>query len=584
MSGREVLGAVAASLELVKVAKSCLSTFNDLRRVDIQEKEQKELQFHFIVQGLKFDRWCSHLGIQGMFDLSETDAKQWKRLNQVTAFEGVLQSQLRFKNRDLARLILSILKDINGKFSDAEVILAKYSETPPDAMVIAAAPASSKNKLSRGWNKFSRKSKEEPVPLGNVSAGDVSISKQSVGRQLYTGVHWVTSHKSTVTQLLEGVRNINHSLVELLQSTMQNQVSRQADLAVLDNVTHHTTGLAQSLPEGSDIRALARMRQWQVCEQKESDSDVSSTGSARSGTTLVDDTRAIRPNTYSPQDFKRNTLKIGDSRSLSVLNEESVVVEWKYYTKAHPFRIEQSFRLADLVKLLNQNELYRKFQALPCRGLVSDNENSRVGIVFTTGAPTTTKVKTLQDIIRSRPTPPPVGERFAMAERLALSIHNLHSVQWLHKGIYSDNARQHSVLTMLKTLTEMSQIICFEEPRGVKPKEALNRLDSTSEADIVEERPGKPSSLHLKVAPKPLPSLYLLGWDLSRPDHPSELSESISISTLGFLNRKEMIQMYTHPEAMASSSLSTKRARYRPQFDIYSLGVRRFLSLCFLVV
>jgi hypothetical protein len=88
----EVLGAVAASLELVKVAKSCLSTFNDLRRMDIQEKEQKELLFHFIVQGFAFDRWCSSLGIQGMLDLSEQDSKQWEQLIQVAAFEEILQS------------------------------------------------------------------------------------------------------------------------------------------------------------------------------------------------------------------------------------------------------------------------------------------------------------------------------------------------------------------------------------------------------------------------------------------------------------------------------------------------------------
>lgn len=137
---------------------------------------------------------------------------------------------------------------------------------------------------------------------------------------------------------------------------------------------------------------------------------------------------------------------------------------------------------------------------------------------------------------------------------------------------------------MLETLTEISQIICFEEPKDDKPKEALNGLNSTSETDVVAEKPDKTVSSHLKVAPNPLPSLYLLGWDLSRPDHPSELSESISISTLGFLNRKEMIQMYTHPEAMASSSLSTKRARYKPQFDIYSLGVRNLSSHCFPVV
>jgi hypothetical protein len=125
--------------------------------------------------------------------------------------------------------------------------------------VTISAPASTKSKFSRGWDRIARKSKESPVPQSNISTSDMSISKQSVGKKLCSSAHWVASDKSTVTELLKNVKHINESLVELLQSSAQSQVSRQTDLAVLDTISHHPSGTAQSLPEGIDIRALASM-------------------------------------------------------------------------------------------------------------------------------------------------------------------------------------------------------------------------------------------------------------------------------------------------------------------------------------
>lgn len=69
-----------------------------------------------------------------------------------------------------------------------------------------------------------------------------------------------------------------------------------------------------------------------------------------------------------------------------------------------------------------------------------------------------------------------------------------------------------------------------------------------------------------------LPKFFLVGWDLSRPDHPSELSETLSISTVGYQNSLEATLMYSHPDIQAGIGTG-KRPRYRPQYDIYSLGL-----------
>ncbi|KAI1419577.1 hypothetical protein F5Y12DRAFT_231993 [Xylaria sp. FL1777] len=550
VTGLEILGGVAASLELVKVAKSCLSTFNELRHADIQERDQGDMQFHFIVQGLKFDNWCSSLGIQSMFELSDISLDQWQQKNKVKEFGDLLQSQLRFRNESLATQVLRTLRSMDQKFSEAEKLMVKYafSTAAQDHSDITVKG----RKLHVKWPKLSRKTKEASLPSSDTSTDDFNSTKSKIGHSI-SNVQWVTTDKSTAQELLKSIEKVNESLVDLVQSVLQAQINRQTDLAVLDSVDHHAHTITQSLPEGSDVRALANMRLWQVREQRESE-DASSTYSG-TGFRADADTRPI---TYSMQDFKKNTIRIGDSRSFSVLSGESVVVEWKYFNKERQFQVEQSFRLADLVRLLNKNQLYKKFQALPCKGYVTDNENLRVGMVFSTGLSSTMTIQSLQTVINSTQAAPPVGERFAMARRLVLAIHNLHAVRWLHKGIRSDN------------------ILCFQDAKNITAKvfDEKKAVNLSNKADPVEDRAiPLASNPPLTKAPDPLPPFYLLGWDLSRPDHPSELSESISVSTLGLQTKRDMIRMYTHPDVFSAEQQQGKRRRYHARWDIYSIGL-----------
>ena len=549
-TGLDILGAVAASLELVKIAKSCLSVFNDLRRVDQQSKDQQELHFRLVTQGLKFERWCATLRVQDMIGLLESNPKGWRQTKEFENFEEVLKSQLRFKNEDMARLTLDILRNMKQKFDEAEKIFTKYSEPKPRAI-----PEPTKSKLNLRWNRLSRRVNGTLSSNQDPSIGDADDAK-SRRTQLYSTARWISTDKSTATKLLLSLEKINESLVDLLQSDLQKQIGRRTNLAILDNNDYHTLGLAQSLPEGSDdLKALASMKQWQVRQQSEIREDISS---SRASIMLNDEPSNNRVHTYPVQDFKRGTLGIGDSRSLSWLDGQSVIVEWKYYSRDHPFGIEQSMRIASLVILLNRNNLFNKFLALPCKGLVNDNDNSRIGIVFAIGEPSATVAKPLHEFVHSTSTaPPPVGDRFSLAKSLALSLHHLLSVQWLHKSIRSDN------------------IICFQSRSTTNVADHPKRsIADPGETDIVEESVKSASATNSPMTgpPAPLPPFSLLGWDLSRPDHPSELSETLSISTSGFQTKREIIQMYSHPDIL-STTASGKHARYRAQYDIYSMGL-----------
>ncbi|KAI0502868.1 hypothetical protein F5B22DRAFT_631643 [Xylaria bambusicola] len=553
-TGLEVLGGVAASLELVKITKSCLSTFNELRNADIQARAQGDIQFHFIVQGLKFDRWCSLLGIQNMFELSEMSPSQWQQKVEVKEFEDLLQDRLRFRSHNLVTLVLRTLKSMEQKFSEAEKLMVKYSvSTDTQAPFVSPTPS---RKHHFTLPRVLKRTKQLSLPSSDMSAEDISSIRGRIARPI-SKMQWVATDKKTAQDILKSIVKVNDSLVGLLESIHQAQINRQINLAILDSVEHQERYITQILPRDSEVRALVGMRLWQARGLKESEDNASS----YSGTSFGVDARPARHTTYSTQDFKKNTIHLGESRSFSILGGESVVVEWKYFSKDRPFSVEQSFRLMDLVQLLNTTDLYKKFQALPCKGYVTDNENFRVGMIFSTGHRSTMTPQSLQGAIHgTTETPPPVGERFAIARRFVLAIHNLHAVQWLHKGIRSDN------------------ILCFQD---IGSKDNLDILrenkptDPTGETDPIGEMVGsKEKDHHLTKAPSPLPTFYLLGWDLSRPDHPEELSESISVSTLGFQTKLEAIRMYTHPDAFSAQHLSPgKRLRYRPQWDMYSIGL-----------
>lgn len=242
------------------------------------------------------------------------------------------------------------------------------------------------------------------------------------------------------------------------------------------------------------------------------------------------------------------------------------MIEWKYYNNDHPGRMEQTIRLGALVGLLNRHGLFRRFDTLPCRGLVNDVGNSRMGIVFSTAESASGTMKTLLDTIRDASTPPPLGWRFALACQLATALHHLHSVQWLHKSIRPDN------------------IVSF--PPMTSPRDGLSRLTSEKRLSInkppeslsdVTEKLGVGDGVipELTEAPPTLPPFYLVGWDLSRPNHPSELSETLSVSTSGYQSKRDTIKMYSHPltHERALGGTSKMRQRYRAEYDIYSMGL-----------
>lgn len=67
MSGLEVLSAVAACVELVRVVHSALTLLNDARETSKHATEQYDLQFILLVQATRHEAWCNELGMSKVY-------------------------------------------------------------------------------------------------------------------------------------------------------------------------------------------------------------------------------------------------------------------------------------------------------------------------------------------------------------------------------------------------------------------------------------------------------------------------------------------------------------------------------------
>ncbi|RYP36003.1 hypothetical protein DL767_003570 [Monosporascus sp. MG133] len=559
-TGLEVLGAVAASLELVRIAAVCLSICKDFQSIG-SRTEQQDAHFNLLTQAWRFEKWCSALGILDIIAVQREQPDDWNATLEFERFKEALTKQLRLKNELLVPITLVTLGNMQKMFAEATNILGRYSPVSSRQ----PTPDPTKEKQSR-WSrlvKVPRRAGESDDDAAQLKKGPGWAVK---GSPQSSSFRWMTVDKNRLTSLLDSIEKNNDRLVQLLEPVLQTQVERRTDMVILDSIDQST---ANVLPEDSDLRVLAKIKQWHVVGEKDASRgtpDDSSTSclSAAPFEKAVD--RAIQ--TYQPESFKKGTLRPGAVRSLSVLNGQKVMVEWRYCSAETTTRRDPTRRLGGLVSLLNRNRLYQRFLTLPClRGLAIDPQNSRIGVVFSLDEVATGQsMDSLQDIIRRIATPLSVGQRFKLARDIATALHHLHSVRWLHKSIRSDNILCFS--PMIKSLLDAegattaawskTKLAALKRP-GSSPVE-----DGGITVDAAEALPP------LTRAPDPLPQFYLVGWDLSRPEHASELSETLSVSTAGYRSRREAIRMYSHPDTHAE--LATKQ-RYRPQFDIYSLGL-----------
>ncbi|KAL8372347.1 hypothetical protein RB595_001917 [Gaeumannomyces hyphopodioides] len=195
---------------------------------------------------------------------------------------------------------------------------------------------------------------------------------------------------------------------------------------------------------------------------------------------------------------------------------DEVVIDYKQYNQSltSDQRMEVLKRLKALYLLFNHLAKINtdEFRLLPCVGLLQNPTNSTRldGFVFQHPAQGLERPESLHQVLRGNLTVP-LGNRFRLAQKLASALFLLHSSEWLHKNIRSQN------------------ILFFRKKSDVNA-----------------------SSTEYITSP------YLIGFSFARPDQAGEASMERPDSGPGRLDH------YRHPNFAQGSTRKN---------DIYSLGV-----------
>ena len=245
---------------------------------------------------------------------------------------------------------------------------------------------------------------------------------------------------------------------------------------------------------------------------------------------------------HLPEDWDREIY-----RSSAIYRDMEVWVEWKETPNAlgrtsqqRTQQIENRIRL--LTDLLS-SEKPERFRAPSCLGYVMVipgedrkrfGDELRFGIVFRKPIgvfQTPGKMVTLSNLLESWEKPS-LSARITLSATLARCIHSFHNVNWLHKGLRSDN-------------------ILFNIPHQLKNTHLLERDNSKLRAYWQE------------YEDTVLRAPYIAGFEMSRPSNVIGMSEKPESSA-----RQDI---YRHPRAQ--SRLDTKSEDYQKSYDIYSLGI-----------
>ncbi|KAL1636755.1 hypothetical protein SLS58_009594 [Diplodia intermedia] len=234
-------------------------------------------------------------------------------------------------------------------------------------------------------------------------------------------------------------------------------------------------------------------------------------------------------------------------RAEALFGAKRVWIEWKTYEpRVFDGEPDQKVvkRIEALVVLLKENSRSCQFRAPRCLGYFRDidvetgEDRCRFGVVFEkpSSVPPSTQPISLLDLLRAteRGTmdTPSLTERAKLAKVVTKALEELHAVNWLHKGLRSEN------------------ILFFEcelDPEDLRPD---NYYDEQRE----------PLSLELDLS-----TPYLSGFDYARPAQNEDLTEKPP--------ENAAYDLYRHPDVQGSRAEGDNAASFQKTFDIYALGI-----------
>ncbi|MCJ1329121.1 hypothetical protein MMC10_005798 [Thelotrema lepadinum] len=530
MSGLEVVGGIAACIALTKTLKSCLEFLLEIREGLSRDKDP--LIFCLLLEEAKFRRWCEAVGASGMIKVVAADPQHWRDTDAWKLFQRNLEKTLRLDNEQIATITLRIVEAMEARFRGARRKL-RSAELP-----LTVVEEEKRRKWTFRQSFFNATDRSRLPPSVGEKHDTDSAKPSQIGSSIIAGTRWIISDKKAFREQLKDIEDLNRQLASLMPTKIQNHLERlkQIDLLQPEANAH---AMAIDLSGNSEMRTMANIKtervQFSKAEEKETVTGVeASISSGKEAHTITQSSSNSSPLTFVSDDCTENVFDLDPIRAHTTLGKLPVMIEWKYYSRSHSLRLHKIFRLYRLLCMLESHDLYRKFHTLLCIGLLQDEASSRIGLVFKPPKHEhSQKLKnvSLQDLIRTSYAAP-LGDRFKLAQDLAVAVLQLISVTWLHGSFRSDN------------------------------------IISVRPAKLVNDKPCQTTSSRVCH----LPDFFIMGWDLSRPDQASDIAESRTMTVNGYRAKKYNTELYSHPEMRESLSEGPPRI-FKTEYDLYGLGL-----------
>jgi hypothetical protein len=332
-------------------------------------------------------------------------------------------------------------------------------------------------------------------------------------------LQWATVKQDRFENLVEKLISYNNSIVSLLDRTTIQQLYElqvQSQLVML-----------QLSSKIDDLKQLALAMQVQTHSETRMSYGLQVESTSRTSNMAADQLHdnvsfarlasfkaqqmslELRSSTENAGPIDRKLINLAGTNTTRVqafYKKEHVWVEWKEYNSTYPLPSWNQIiedRVKKLAALLGLEDKPKEFRAPRCLGYFhdQDEDTTRYGLIYSRpdGSSTATEPQSLFDLIREGEKPS-LTQRVVLANTIARSLMYLHSVNWLHKGLRSDN-------------------IVFFAPPGRTPNYSIPNLS---------------------------------GFDYARPDLPEELTEKPS--------ENFEHDIYRHPHALDGSGTRSKKS------------------------
>lgn len=337
-------------------------------------------------------------------------------------------------------------------------------------------------------------------------------------------------------QTFMALLQLNSSVSELKEVSRALQVKAGAKSPTASDLGKQA-GALENFDSGVDIARLADFKAQQIQVENQS-------------------SEILQIDPLDPKDITFSN--VADTRSVAEYQNRAVWIEWKYSNidmGLHPqWKALLEYRIKKLVLLLKPPNKPPEFNAPQCLGYFYEDPEERFGFVFSTPsyAALNATPSSLLEIIKAhwtngdnkaRHSLPSLAKRIQLAHLIARSLMYIHSVNWIHKGLRSDN--------IIFFLPQQQQQ--HPHPDNIN-NSGYHGDDGSSDQQL---DPGRRNSPYLDLDLRHAP--LISGFEYARPDMPEEETEPPP--------ENSEWDVYRHPQQRRRAARSQKSG------DIYSLGI-----------